>query len=210
MIAINLSTSHSYNEPELLLRIAEGDQTSFKILVDTYWQKVYGFALAYTKSLPLAEEVTQDVFMDIWNSRERLSSLENFANFLFIVTRNRVFKVVRKKLQNTVNTDDVNMEEDIWLPDQQLELQEMYSLILKGIDQLPPVRKQVFTLSRLEGLSYDQISQQLNLSRNTVKEHIVKALNSLRAYLALHDSRIVSVFVYFTASALLVLYQYMY
>lgn len=178
--------------PDLLLRLTGSDQTAFKALVDIYWTKVYGHALAYSKSLPLAEELTQDVFMDVWNSRDKLSSIENFDNYLFIIARNRIFKVIRKKLDETVGTDKVELEEDMWIPDQQMEFRETYSLILKGIEEMPPVRRQVFRMSRFEGMSYEDISQQLNISRNTVKEHIVKALNFLRNYLAFHAGPLIS------------------
>ncbi len=149
-----------------------------------YWSRIYGYSLAYIKSVPQVEELTQDVFMDIWNNRKKLPSIENFANYLFIVTRNRVFKVLRKKLEGIVDVNNIQLKEDIWLPGQQIELKEAYTLVLTGIEKMPPVRKRVFTMSRLEGKSYEQIGLELNLSRNTVKEHIVKALNFIRNHLA--------------------------
>lgn len=192
------------NESELLRRITEGNQIAFKALVDIYWSKVYGQALAYSKSLPLAEELTQDVFMDVWNTREKLGSVENFDNYLFIIARNRIFKVIRKKLAETVNTDKIELEEDMWIPNRQLEFREVYDLVLKGIEQMPSVRKQVFSMSRLEGMSYEDISQQLNISRNTVKEHIVKALNFLRSYLAFHRGPLVSLVALFLLTVVLI------
>jgi len=181
-----LSIRRLHIAPDLLLRVTGGDQAAFKVLVDICWSKVYGHALAYSKSLPLAEELTQDVFMDIWNAREKLGIIENFDNYLFIIARNRIFKAIRKKLEETVGAGKIDIEEDIWIPDQQMEFREVYDLVLKGIEEMPPVRRQVFSMSRLDGMSYENIAQQLNISRNTVKDHMVKALNFLRTYLALH------------------------
>jgi len=197
-----------HTAPDLLLRISESNQTAFKNLIDIYWSKVYGHALAYSKSLPLAEELTQDVFMDVWNTREKLGSIENFDNYLFIITRNRIFKVIRKKLEDTISTDKVDLEEDMWIPDQQMELREVYGLVLKGIEEMPPVRRQVFSMSRLEGMSYEDISQKLNISRNTVKEHIIKALNFLRSYLAFHGGPIVSVIALFLLTIALIVFNF--
>ena len=200
-----MSINDLHTAPDLLLRITEGNQTAFKALVDIYWAKVYGHALAYSKSLPIAEELTQDVFMDVWRTREKLGSIENFDNYLFIITRNRIFKVIRKKLEDTVGTDKVDLEEDMWIPNQQMEFREVYALVLKGIEEMPPVRRQVFSMSRLEGMSYEDISQQLNISRNTVKEHIVKALNFLRNYLAFHGSPLASLIALFLTMTLICL-----
>ena len=165
---------------------------AFRMLVDRYWTRVYGHALTYAKSLPAAEEMTQDVFMDIWNSREKLPDIEHFPNYLFIVTRNRLLKVIRKRLEETAFLEDVHPAEDIWLPDHQAEYREVHTLLMQGISRLPPVRRQVFTMSRLEGKGYDQIGEALQISRNTVKEHIVKALNFLRHYMASHGRPLLS------------------
>ncbi|MBV8252061.1 MAG: RNA polymerase sigma-70 factor [Chitinophaga sp.] len=173
-----------YNESTLLQQIAAGDEGAFSILVDRYWTRIYGHALAYAKSQQKAEEVTQDVFMDLWHHREKLLSIDHFDNYLFIVARNRVFKVIRQKLEETETLEDVHVAEDIWLPDQQAEFREVHTLLLNGIAELPPMRRRVFTMSRIEGKSYDEICQELGISRNTVKEHIVKSLHFLRNYMA--------------------------
>lgn len=162
------------------------------MLVDHYWPRVYGHALAYTKSPHIAEEVTQDVFMDLWHHREKLPAIEHFDNYLFIVARNRIFKVIRKKLEETEALEDIHLAEDIWLPDQQAEFREIRTLLLTGIAELPPARRQVFTMSRIEGKSYEEICQELGVSRNTVKEHIVKALHFLRNYMAVHGRPMLS------------------
>ncbi|MBC9909437.1 RNA polymerase sigma factor [Chitinophaga varians] len=188
-----LDSNHLYKEQQLLQRIAAGEEASFSVLVDIYWPRVYGHALAYAKSLSVAEELTQDVFMDIWNSREKLPAIENFANYLFIITRNRIFKAVRKKLDETEALEDVHSAEDIWLPDHQAEFKEIHALLLKGIGDLPPARRQVFTMSRIDGKSYEEICRELNISRNTVKEHIVKALNFLRNYLTQHGHQTITI-----------------
>lgn len=167
--------------------MAQGDQGSFRLLVDAYWQKVYGHTLAYTKSLATAEELTQDVFTNIWINRAKMSSVESFTNYLFIITRNHVLKAIRNKLEETVTVEELPLEEAIWQPDRQLEYRELYASVLEGIAELPPMRRRVFTMSRIEGMSYEQICKELGLSRNTVKEHIVKALNFLRNYIPLHN-----------------------
>jgi len=190
-----LTSTSSNTESDLLRLTANNNQLAFKALVDLYWQKVYGHALAYTRSVALAEELTQDVFMAIWNTRSKLALLDNFANYLFIITRNRILKAVRRKLIETISTDNALLVEEIWVPDKQAEYKEFYQSVLSAIEYLPPVRKRVFIMNRIDGLTYEQICQNLKISRNTVKEHVVKSLNFLRIYFDTHNGKVFSLII---------------
>jgi RNA polymerase sigma-70 factor (ECF subfamily) len=91
---------HSPNEDELrrwLDAAGKGDQHSFSLLLRQYWNKVYSQALTYLKSAPLAQEITQDVFLKIWKTREKLSGLDHFPDYLFIISRNAIISELRKK-----------------------------------------------------------------------------------------------------------------
>lgn len=176
----------SYDEQELLLLIAEGDQKAFTQLVDLYWKKVYGHALAYVKSVPRAQEITQDIFLNVWNKRERLKEVRDFKNFLFILGRNQIISSMRKKLEELTDNDFLKVAQNVSLPDEQLQYKETQHIILEAIEQLPPARKIIFKMSRIEGLSYEEISIKMNISKNTVKGHIVLALNFVRTYITTH------------------------
>ncbi|GAO43012.1 putative RNA polymerase ECF-type sigma factor [Flavihumibacter petaseus NBRC 106054] len=168
---------------------SEGDQNAFTIILRHYWVKVYTQAITYLKSAELAQEVTQDVFMKIWAGRDRLPGIENFSGYLFIVARNELISALRKKKDSTTGFTD-NLEETLLRPDKQLQYKEFHQRILGLIDKLPPVRKKVFTMSRLEGKSYEEIALELDISRNGVKDHIVRALNFLRSNLVLHEEKL--------------------
>lgn len=112
-----------------------------------------------------------------------LPDIESFRDFLFICGRNQIISAMRKQVMKTGTAEDDPME-DILLPDQQFQYKEMYALILKAVDTLPPRQKEVFMMSRIEHLSHEQIAQDLHISRSAVNWHIVQALNNLRVYLA--------------------------
>lgn len=171
-----------HTESELLLLIRQDDQTAFTVLFHSYWNKVYTQAITYLKSSELAQEITQDIFLKIWSSRERLVEVKSFSDYLFIISRNEIISALRKKNINLVEPSH-ELQEIQMQPDKQLHYKESYNKILSLIDQLPPTRKKVFTLSRLEGKSYEEIGAALGISRNGVKDHIVKALNFLRIHL---------------------------
>ena len=164
-----------------LYLISTGNQAAFAQLLRAHWNKVYTQALTYLKSSPAAQEITQDVFLKIWAAREKLPGIENFSNYLFIISRNEIISALRKKGKVHLPPSE-QLEENFLLPDRHLEDKELNERLLKAIDQLPPVRKIVFKMSRLEGKSYEEIGQELSISRNGVKDHIVKALNFLRQH----------------------------
>jgi RNA polymerase sigma-70 factor (ECF subfamily) len=180
-----LTDNPLHNEQELIRRVAESDETAFTLLLRHFWNKVYTQATIYLKSATLAQELTQDVFLKVWAARSELLRVNNFSSWLFIITRNEIISALRKK-GHEQTTPSETMEEDLWIPDQQLQYKESYKLLLQGIEALPPARRKVFKMSRLEGLSYDEIAEQLQISRNGVKDHIVKALLFLRTWLSTH------------------------
>lgn len=168
---------------------SQGDQVAFTFLLRSHWNKVYTQALTYLKSSEQAQEITQDIFVKLWSTKEKLIEIENFADYLFIISRNQLISALRrKKEQMSVLPDDV--EDVLMRPDRQLQYKESYNKILSLIEQLPPVRRKVFTMSRLEGKSYEEIGTTLGISRNGVKDHIVRALNYLRTNFQFNEEKI--------------------
>jgi RNA polymerase sigma-70 factor (ECF subfamily) len=180
-----LTDNPLYNERELLCRTADGDEAAFTLLLRQFRNKVYTQTLVYLKSAVTAQEITQDIFLKIWANRSGLPQVENFSGYLFIITRNEIVSALRKKGREQT-TPSETLEENGWIPDQQLLYKESYKLLLEGIEALPPARKNVFKMSRLEGLSYEEIAVRLGISRNGVKDHIVKSLVFLRNFLHAH------------------------
>lgn len=172
-------------ENDLLARVAAGDQLAFAEMVRRYWNTIYSHGLVYLKSAPRAEEITQDVFMKVWTGREKLPEVRNLDNYLFIIARNHIFNEARKKI-NLIYGDVGDRAGTSFLPDLQAEYKESYQQLLKGIELLPEKRRQVFKLSRLEGLSNEQIATQLGIHKDTVYQYLVKSLLFLRTYMQEH------------------------
>lgn len=176
-----------YDEKTILSSVISGDQRSFTVLVDFYWNSVYSHALAYTKSAARSQEITQDIFLKVWGKRSDLTEVREFKNFLFILSRNEIISAMRKKLMDVSGHDPLDRPEDTLIPHLQLEYKESYSRFLAAMEKLPPTRKIIFKMSRMEGLKYEEIARKMNLSKNTVKEHIVLALSFVRTYLHTHS-----------------------
>jgi RNA polymerase sigma-70 factor (ECF subfamily) len=175
--------SELYNEPALLSRIGAGDEQAFSQVVARYTSVIYAHLLIYLKDAQRAEEITQDIFMSIWRNREKLPGMENFPGYVYVITRNKVLTVIKEKVFATTEPPEDLLESLLTTPGSSLELKELLQALHKGIDLLPNRRKEVFRLSRLEYMSYDDIAAHFNISKNAVKQHITEALVFLRHYL---------------------------
>lgn len=175
--------SISLNESAVLLKVAAGNELVYTQLVEKYWQKVLQHALSFVKSYPIAEELTQDVFIQIWTKREKLFEVNNFDNYLFIVSRNLIISHIRKKLVETDSLKGEKLQELFFKPDEQYEFQELVGIINNGAALLQEPRRSVFLLSRMEGRDADYISNELGIATRTVRWHLLQALNFLRNHL---------------------------
>ena len=180
------------SDHELLLQVAAGSQRAFAVLVERYSAKIYAHVLTYLKNASRSEEITQDIFLKLWETRADLPGIDNFPGYLHVITRNRTISELRKKLEafNEAGAEDV---EDVQLnPGLQMEYRQLSDILLRGIDLLPPRRKQVFRMSRFDGMSYERIAAELGISKGTVNEHIVEALLFLRSYLRNQSGDVIS------------------
>jgi RNA polymerase sigma-70 factor (family 1) len=196
-----LDSENLHNGRELLLKIAEGDETAFRKLYEMHWNRVYVTALAIMQSADLAMDVVQDTFTLIWKNREKLASVNNIEAYIYVTGRNRIISILRNK-RSYVKADVLNtlpLPEDQLSPERQAALRQFHVQLHKAIQLLPPQQKVVFTLSRLQEHSYDEIAEKLGISRDTVRNHLIKALNSIRSYFSTRNQDILY---------LLLLYQY--
>lgn len=173
----------SLDEPVILSKISEGNEFLYTQLVEKHWQKVLQHALSYVKSYPIAEELTQDVFIQIWDKREKLADVNSFDNYLFIVSRNLIISHIRKKLIETDSLKGEKLQELFFKPDDQYEFKELVEIINEGAALLQEPRRSVFLLSRMEGRDTDYISNELGIASRTVRWHLLQSLNFLRNHL---------------------------
>jgi RNA polymerase sigma-70 factor (ECF subfamily) len=177
--------TNGQNGNDLLERICSGDQRAFAEMVGMYWNTIYSHGLAYLKSAPRAEEITQDIFMKVWDTREKLPEVRNLDNYLFIIARNRIVNETRKKI-TLIYGPIGEQAETSSTPDLQMEYRESYQLLLKGIELLPEKRRRVFKMSRLEGMSNEQIAASLGIHKDTVYQYLIKSILFLRNYMQQH------------------------
>jgi RNA polymerase sigma-70 factor (ECF subfamily) len=180
-----LPESTTYNETQLLEQVAGGDERAFRKVFDEHWQNIYGVALMLTKNADLAEDMVQEIFLKIWMKREQLPTIDNFKAFLFVVARNHVFSELRKKSNEIPFTEQLieYFQETRNNPEKQLLQKESFAMVQQAVDSLPQQQRMVYQLSRDGGLTRDEIADKLGISPNTVRNHMAKAMETIRQYL---------------------------
>ena len=178
-----------YNEDQLILQIAEGNENAFRQFFNHYYNRIFSVAFAFTKSAELAEEMVQDVFLKIWLKREGLPQVKKIEAYLFITARNHLYNELRKKIHDVTFVECVGeyFTESALSPENQLLYKDSLRLVNTAVEKLPLQQRAVFELSRNEGLNHDKIAQQLGISKLTVKSHLTKALQFIRQYLLRHS-----------------------
>jgi RNA polymerase sigma-70 factor (ECF subfamily) len=171
---------------KLLAAIAEGDEAAFKVLFEMYREKLFRYMLKITKSTKIAEEIVLDVFLKLWMGRELLKEIKDLDAFLYRVAYNKAIDFFRmaareRKLKKVIHEKMENSSEKE--ADHRILDNEYQLIVEKAIAQLSPQRRLIFNLSRIEGLSHEEIAQQLQLSKNTVRNTIAETLKSIRHYL---------------------------
>lgn len=158
------------------------DQQAFKELYLVYFDRLYKFALSILHSPEFAEEAVNDVFLNIWQKRHQLKAIENLRNYLFISTKNTAFNYLSKfRKERNASLDDVlvRFEADELTPETAFFTTEVRNEIEQAINQLPPKTKLVFQMAKIEGLKYKEIAEILNISVNTIDNHIATAIKKL-------------------------------
>lgn len=181
-----MSAHFLYNESDLLSRISGGDQQAFTLFVRAHWNTVFSHAIAYLKTVEKAEETTQDIFMHLWKTREKLASIKSMKDYLFIVARNQIYNEARKKIQQLYLPSE-DLAANTTSPDQHTEYRLTYQLLLKGVELLPEQRKKVFKMSRFGGMSNEQIAATLGMHKDTVYQYLAKAVSFLKVYMKEHS-----------------------
>lgn len=188
LVALLMEGVKTYDEIALLHRLKKDDAEAYIQLYDHYQALLYGYILHFVKVPVLAEDVLQDVFLKLWEVRHRVNPDLSFSGYLYRISRNQVFKLVKK----------IAVDEDVRLgvmrqlgqnvEEGELKLQwkQYEALLTAAIAQLSPQRQKVFHLCREQGKTYEEAAQELGISRNTVKEHMVLAVRAIKDYLTRH------------------------
>lgn len=195
-----MSFENIHNEKELLFKIAEGDRNAFKDLYGHYFPIVQRYVTLFEPTKVYLDELTQDIFIKIWEKRDKLAGVESFKGYLFLMTRNTIFNYFRSRKVEQRTRELGDPEEagggggnD---PVNTLLYKQLYKIAAEAIEKLPEGRRKILKMSIDRGLSLDEIAAELNISRSGVKKQLYAGTAFVRQYLQDHGEMSLLLFVF--------------
>ena len=185
-------------DSETIKQFKADDMSAFDIIYRKYSKKLYRFAYSIIKVKPDAEGIVYEVFIKVWDKRNKIDEYLSFESYLFTITYNTTISFIRKKVKENKyieylkSIQNPSIQSNI-IPE--IEYKELKEKSEKIIDLLPSRQKQIYKLSREEGLTYKEIAAKINISDNTVETHMERALKSIREKLG--DVSIVLLILYY-------------
>ena len=179
---------------EMLVKLLKAsDEKAFKTIYERYWKSIYLTALKKLRSAHLAEELTQSLFVNIWERREQ-SSIINISSYLSSAIKYQIinYSESRYSSQGVIDEDMSDLMADNSTEDNIL-LNDLNLIITNALQQLPVKTREVFKLSRFDHFSVREIAGKMNLSEKAVEYHITQSLKLLR--IELKDFMVFSLFI---------------
>jgi RNA polymerase sigma-70 factor (ECF subfamily) len=194
----------TYTDERLSQLLRSSDRAAFTEIYDRYWDKLYSVAANKLKDAWLAEELVQDIFLDLWRRREQLDLSDKVAAYLAVAMKYKVINAQVKRSRLQLYQDYANRQG--WLADysteNQLSFDELKDRLAKLVAKLPKKCRLIYKLSREAGYSQKEIARELDISEKTVESHLSRAIKSLRTSL--------SQFLFFLLSGLAVILRFLF
>ncbi len=187
----------------LIERISQGDKRAFQEMFYAYKDRLFSYCCRFTKSEELAEEIIHDALLKVWDDRHRLDPNQSLIGYLYTITRNLSLNYLKKLAAEEALKQRVRYRTPQFHNDTEaaIDYANLKQLVKVAICQLPRQQQRVYRMSRDQHMTHEEIGQRLGISTNTVKNHVIKALQTIKSHLRVHTD--ISLFVsYLIASAL--------
>ena len=175
----------SNSEKELIEALKKGSKSAFTKLYANYAPRIRAFALRWSKNSILAEDVTQEVFMRLWNERENIRQTNSLNSLLFTITSHTLINAFHKTINAPIFEDYLKHVDSLPAGGNfdPMEYSNFLSIITRFIDRMPATRRKVVKLSKFDGLSNKEIAEILSLKEQTIKNQLSIGIKELREFI---------------------------
>jgi RNA polymerase sigma-70 factor (family 1) len=170
----------AYPDENTLLKVTQGDEAAFEVLYNHYKGPALRFSMSLLKDEEEAENMMQDVFLKIWIKRSHIKPDHNFTSYLFTCLRNMAFDHFKKMEKNELLRKNYMEAMLVGSEEEKEEKERRIYIVQSAVESLSIKRKLILKLNIEEGKSYQEIAEFLRISKNTVKNQLVKAKQILR------------------------------
>lgn len=171
-----------YNLNTVLQNLANDDKKALEELFNYYYPRLYQFSKSFLKLEDGIDDILQEVFVKIWQNRRNIRSAETFSPFIFTMTRNLLLNELRSRLSKQKIKDEIiklSVSEE-YHSFEKMEYGELKETVDQIVTNLPEKQREVFLLSRYEGLSHKEIAEKLQISTKTVEYHISQSISTIK------------------------------
>ncbi|SHO60966.1 RNA polymerase sigma-70 factor (ECF subfamily) [Algoriphagus zhangzhouensis] len=167
--------------PEIAKNLQNGCQKAFEEVYNQYHKKIFGFCIKYGLNQSEAEEITQIVFIKVWENRNKIDPEKKLYSYILTMSKNIIIDSFKAKIKYQAAKEyQMNFMKPVNNVEQNIHLTELQSSIEEALTKLPERRREVFELSRIQGLSNKEIANQLGISIKTVENHLNLALQDFK------------------------------
>lgn len=173
------------NLKKVLHELENDNPFAMNELFGYYYPRLYHFSRSILKTDESIDDILQEVFVRIWKNRENIRTEGTFNSYIFTITKNLLFNELRSRLTDRKAKEQIYSiaVADEYFLCEDIGFEELQDKIVLIIDELPSRQREIFNLSRTEGLSHKEIAEKLNISTKTVEYHITQAISYLKAKL---------------------------
>lgn len=169
------------NIKSLVEKLKKGDHQSYMKIYDCYFKPIHQFILRYVHAESVAEDLTQDVFVKVWEKRDYLDKVDNFNAYIYRIAKNHTLDYLKKVSRLEFMPDEILKEFRFCSDEVELFVtnQEYFHFLDAYMANLPAKSQQIFVLCREFDKSYDEVAAELSISKSTVKHHMVATMRKL-------------------------------
>ncbi|MFD2937837.1 RNA polymerase sigma factor [Spirosoma flavum] len=171
-------------EQQWLRQLRLGDEQAFRAIYGHFWEELLGFAYKKTGSLPVAEDLVQDLFISLWLKRDSLLISQSLKAYLFAILKYQVIDYIRANISRQNYLSSLKLAMQTSTSGDEVASNEIHELVQQSAQAMPERMRLIFEMSRYQGYSNEEIAQQLNLSEQTVRNQISSALKRIRTNLS--------------------------
>lgn len=175
------------NEAKLIKQLIDGSEDAFDKIYHIYSQRLFGYCMSYTKSRDNAEDIVQEVFIKLWNSRLSIKSDTSLGAYIFTIAKNHIINIYRQRVNSPIYEEYVNYCNSLKISADDtinlIEYDDFITRLNKALQKLSKTQRAVFQYCKIEQLSGKNAAKKLDISEQTVKNQLSLAIKSLRSTL---------------------------
>ena len=174
--------TNKINLERIITELAKDNEAPLEDLFNYYYPRLFNFSKSFLKIENGIDDILQEVFIKIWQNRNKINSAVTFNSFIFTITRNLLLNELRSRLNNESLKDEIQRLSVAkeFSAIEQIEYRDLKEKVDKLVNELPERQKEIFILSRTEGLSHKEIAEKLGIKTKTVEYHITQSVRYLK------------------------------